>query len=408
MRSADFFSHRSRFATLDGRPSDGLRATCWILAAVTVILLATCAALGDNGEVSASGSARREAQARQPDWCSLRPPAFPLDSPLAQRRFWRIALYECAYREGDLRLGNVGNNSFDYPDPAYSQAPASGSPSFDLNPATGADRVTPPALSAPLSAPPISPYTPPGPPLSYTPPDPSLLEQASGLSFYARADYYYWRESRDRYRLLEESGPLVTLGFTTQRDDRRLRAEVFGGQVQYDGATMDDDPLKINTNYLGGRIQYDLLWPFQHDPNSAFVLGLGTRLWNRSLLDGVSESGYAVTGYDEFWWMLYPMVGLETRRPMGSTSHWFASASLGITGFTYERIADFDVTLYPKMGPMVQVEWGIQTPRLFVSLFLEVMQFYASNSEATPLALLPVYQPDSMRLTAGLNAGIHF
>jgi hypothetical protein len=32
------------------------------------------------------------------------------------------------------------------------------------------------------------------------------------------------------------------------------------------------------------------------------------------------------------------------------------------------------------------------------------MQFYASNAQGPDL----LYQPDSMRLTAGLNAGIHF
>lgn len=402
MRSTDFFSRRIWFPRFDRRPPDGSRELRWTLAVVALVLLSTCAALGDSGEVGVSGGSRNQTESCQPDSLSLRPPAFPLDSPLAQRRFLRTALYECAYRDRELRVRNVGNNSFDYP--AYSPAPASGSPSLDLDSATGAAPAISPPVSVPLTTPSVSSYTPPGPSLSYNPPAPSLWEQASGLTFYARIDYYYWRESTDNYRLLEESGPLVTLGFTTLNEDRRLRAEVFGGQVQYDGSTMDYDPLKINTNYLGCRIQYDLLWPFQYDPNSAFVLGLGTRLWNRSLQDGVSQSGYDVTGYDELWWMLYPMVGLETRRPMGATSHWFASASLGVTGFTYERINEFDVTLYPKMGPMVQVEWGIQTPRLFVSLFLEVMQFYASNAQGPDL----LYQPDSMRLTAGLNAGMHF
>lgn len=381
------------------------RASHGIAAAMVALALSVSAALADDRGAGVNlvyGDATRSVS--RDDSFSLSPPPFPLDSPLLERRFLRSALHECAYRQ-------LGNNGFDYP--------ATGPTLSDPGPALDVQLSPPPPVTVsppvPSSAPPtVPPYVPP-----YVPPaarvttlpsatleavSPSPSAQAAGLNFYARVDYFYWRESYDTYRLLDESGPLVTLGLMTQREGSRLRTEIFGGQVNYDGETMDGDPLKLNTDYLGCRIQYDLLCPFQHDPNSAFVLGLGTRLWDRKLRDGYTQAGDPVTGYDELWWMLYPTVGVETRRPMSPTSHWFASASLGVTGFTYERIGAFDVTLYPKMGPLVQVECGIQTPRLFLSVFFEVMQWYASNMQGPDL----MYQPDSMRLTAGLNAGLHF
>jgi hypothetical protein len=81
------------------------------LAVVALVLLNTCAALGDSGEASVSGGSRNQAESCRPDSLSLRPPAFPLGSPLAQRQFLRTALYECAYRDRELRVRNVGNNS---------------------------------------------------------------------------------------------------------------------------------------------------------------------------------------------------------------------------------------------------------------------------------------------------------
>ncbi len=363
--------------------------------------LTACAVwAGDHNPPSGLNGRILSALPAESDGFSLSPPSFPLDSPSAERRFRRCAVYECGYREDELHIRPAGNSSFDYP--AQSQ-PASGTlPVYGVRYSPpSACAVTPPAACA---------VTPPGAATASCGAaacgavEPGLMEQASGMTVYARVDYYYWRESIDKYRLLDESGPMVTLGLLTERDNRRLRAEIFGGQVEYDGETMGGDPLKIDTDYLGCRLQYDFLWPFQHDPNSAFVLGLGTRLWNRNLRDGTSQSGLDVIGYDETWWMLYPTLGLETRRPIGVNSHWFASTSLGVTGLTYERIDAFDLTLYPKMGPMVQIETGIQTPRLYLSVFFEVMQWYASNASGPDL----LYQPDTVRLTAGLTGGVHF
>lgn len=230
----------------------------------------------------------------------------------------------------------------------------------------------------------------------------TLFQRARGAVWYARADYLQWRESADSRRILQESGPLVTVGFLRQRDASRWRAELFGGSVYYDGQTLDGEPLQSHTGYLGFRAEYDFLWALLRDPDAAMVLRLGTRFWNRALGNGSTESGIPVYGYDETWWTVYPGVGLETRRPLGTSSQWFATACLGVTAWTYEAVPAFDVALYPKPGPLLQLDLGIQTPRLLVWGFVELAQWYTSNASGY------VYQPDSTMFTAGLGGGLRF
>lgn len=232
----------------------------------------------------------------------------------------------------------------------------------------------------------------------------SPRQESAKNNLYVRVDYFDWRESEFSIRLLEETGPLVNLGYLRRTDAARFRAEFFGGAIHYDGATWDGEPITATSDYLGFRVQYDLLVPLACDPHTAFTLGLGTRLWNRNLHDGQTILGDPVYGYDETWWSVYPVVGLETRRPLGATTELVASATLGWTGFTYQWISEFDASLYPKMGPMAQAEIGLQGPRLSIAASIEWMQWYASGFSGTP----QVYQPESRMFTIGLSGGYRF
>ena len=232
---------------------------------------------------------------------------------------------------------------------------------------------------------------------------PSSLSIGKNL-WYARVDYYEWRESIDSVRLLRETGPLVTIGFFHRDEVSRFRAEIFGGRVDYDGHTMDGELLETNTDYIGFRAQCDLIWPLRTDAGTGFLVGLGTRLWNRNLADSQTASGVEVIGYNETWWTVYPYVGLESRQPMGTASELFATLIFGYTAFTHESVPEFDVILYPKMGPMIQAECGIQGQWISVSAFFEVMQWYTSDTQGPMFT----FQPESVMVTVGLNAGVRF
>ena len=384
MRNANPSSPPRRPESLRKQNPTRIHQALWILTAIVGVALSAHDALASGPGLSLRPYAVGADGPADADRLVLSPPPFPLESPRAARLFLNRAMHECAFRVEDPPIWLVNSQGISATAPA--QPVSQGSSMLNAPAQASTTSLPQSSFAAPLTA------------------SSNLWERAMGVTWYARVDYFYWRESIDSARLLEESGPLVTLGILTQREDHRFRAELFGGEVEYDGQTTTGIPLENHTDYIGFRFQYDLLWPFAHDPNSAFVLGLGTRFWSRKLLDGETASGIPVIGYDETWWMLYPCFGLETRRPMGVNSLWFASASLGVTGFTYEYVDSYDVTLYPKMGPLVQAEAGIQTPRLFLSVFFELMQWYASNTQGDDL----IYQPDSMRLTAGLNAGLRF
>jgi len=350
------------------------------LAAVAVVLLNTAiATAGESGWLWQPGLWTQ---------CPLRPArtaslGLPLGMEAAEEQpvaaHWLTARRGSPYAGGRTRIWLIDGQpaeSFDLP------------PSGPLGPDTAAQTIDP-QVNAPLQS--AWPET--------------IVVWRPETTFYARADYFEWRETADRYRLLRETGVLATVGMLRRRDFSRFRVEVFGSRVDYDGATMDGEPFKSNTDYLGFQAQFDLLWPLQFEPNTALVLGVGTRLWNRKLLDGQTASGTQVTGYEETWWTLYPYIGLESRCPTGKNSELFASVLMGFSTFTYEFVPEFDVALYPKLGPVVQAEFGVQGGWLMVSGFVQVMKWYASDVVGD---VDPFYQPDSLMVTVGINAGIRF
>jgi hypothetical protein len=223
-------------------------------------------------------------------------------------------------------------------------------------------------------------------------------------TLYVRVDYFNWRESLFSQKLLEETGPLVNLGYLRYDEIGRFRTEIFGGRVDYDGATMDGIPIGSKTDYFGFRLQYDFLWSLGPQTGTSFLLGIGTRFWMRGLRDTTTADGQPVIGYDEMWCTVYPLLGIETRQPLGLRAEWFASAALGWTGFTYERVKLFDADLYPRMGPLAQAEIGLRGQQFSVSVFAEWMQWYTSGFSDNSL----VFQPDSRLLLFGVSGGYRF
>ena len=84
------------------------------------------------------------------------------------------------------------------------------------------------------------------------------------------------------HNLLDESGPLFTLGYTRSWGDQRIRAEFFGGVVQYTGGAQFSNgttvPLSNHTAYYGGRAEWDLFCNPANHPRIQIFIGLGTRV----------------------------------------------------------------------------------------------------------------------------------
>ena len=265
---------------------------------------------------------------------------------------------------------------------------------------------------SPMSPPPSEfdrPLTPPPVPRSLLPqeappsaPPDRLLES----TWSARIDYFQWKERFGGADFVNESGPQTAITYTRRNGPERFRAELFGGNVTYDGGAQFDDgsveAYSAATNYLGCRGEYDLL--FQPDvwPNTLFFLGVGTRFWFRDLPDATTPSGAYVMGYQETWWTIYPYLGMELKRPLNSGPELFVMGRVGLTAVTYEQVTLNDAVLYPKPGVTGQIEVGLRGRRLALSAFCESMNWGESAVVRDTL------QPESRLLLLGGRLAYRF
>ena len=139
-------------------------------------------------------------------------------------------------------------------------------------------------------------------------------------SWYTRVEYFHWNERVGGTDFVNEGGTLFTLGYSRRIGVERFRAELFGGDVHYDGYDQGNmAPLASNTGYLGLRGEYEMvIEPAAWEGRFAVLAGMGTRFWIRDLHDGSDDQGDPVFGYQETWWTMYPFLGLETHRSLGT------------------------------------------------------------------------------------------
>jgi hypothetical protein len=235
---------------------------------------------------------------------------------------------------------------------------------------------------------------------------PPVIDQFRESTWYTRIDYYHWNERLDGADFVNEDGALATLGYEHRTGVERYRGELFGSTVNYAGSAQfpdgSSDPLHSTTKYLGLRAEYDLLIEPEGLLQVSFFAGLGTRFWIRDMKDDVSDNGFLVQGYQETWWTIYPYLGIERRRTHTDDIEFYYSARIGCTPITYQRVVDFDTTLYPKCGLTGQLEAGLRGRRFLLSACFEGMGW--SQSEVVRDSL----QPASSFLTVGIKAGYCF
>ena len=177
-------------------------------------------------------------------------------------------------------------------------------------------------------------------------------------SWYTRVEYFHWNERIGGTDFVNEDGTLFTLGYSRQFGIERFRAELFGGDVHYDGYDQNDMvSMASNTGYLGLRGEYEMvLAPAAWEGRVAFWWVLGTRFWIRDLHDGSDDQGNPVYGYQESWWTMYPFLGLETHRRMGDDLDLYSESRIGTTALTYQFVSINDRPLWPRPGIFANTE----------------------------------------------------
>ncbi len=144
------------------------------------------------------------------------------------------------------------------------------------------------------------------------------------------AEYLYWKETT--VPEVKETGPLYALGiaYTQNRDAGALfayRGKLWGGTVDYDGATLfGGTPVESTTNYSGLSNELQVRWrkAGKIGGNLDGILGTGLDVWRRSL-SSVQREDYAIG---------YLRLGVESGTD--DSSKWSVSLGLKYPIWTYE------------------------------------------------------------------------
>ncbi|WP_298268092.1 hypothetical protein [Geobacter sp.] len=232
------------------------------------------------------------------------------------------------------------------------------------------------------------------------------------LSIYPTIQYFSWREyDTDGARLLKEEGPLFGVGAAATLDlhDNLLflrgKAELFGGQVDYDGQTTDIDPrfdglpVKSDVNYFGGKIETDFSWRLPGpDGYLEPFAGLGYRHWLRNIEASSTRTRdnppvpVQTASATEEWLSLYARLGIR------GTYRLSDSLRLSLEGgarypFLNRNFAEAfgqDVTLAPRSSWSAFGELSTQIGRFRPAVYYEGLRFGRSSAVA-------VFDPGSAR-----------
>ncbi|MCX6996284.1 MAG: hypothetical protein NTV49_04185 [Kiritimatiellaeota bacterium] len=239
------------------------------------------------------------------------------------------------------------------------------------------------------------------------------------ISLTLMVQQFTWQEfDADGERLLKESGPLFGFDVGYRQVGRRygssLGVGVFGGRVDYDGHTQAGVPATTHTVYTGLEGRGDLLARFEparHLTLEAF-LGLGGRLWDRSLQDQGQ-----LKGYSELWASFFGRVGFGATYAFARDGKAFAQAGgrLPLTTIQNVDLTKFgagNIKLQPRQQITPFVEAGCRWKLLQVSIFYETLRFDKSAAETitiiegSRIGTLEFWQPKSTADIYGLRIGL--
>ncbi|HEX4142157.1 MAG TPA: hypothetical protein VHY91_01295 [Pirellulales bacterium] len=236
---------------------------------------------------------------------------------------------------------------------------------------------------------------------------PGACFQPTESTWYTRIDYYHWSQQLHSSTVMDEVGPLFTLGYTRMGGEKRFRAEAFGGVVQYQGGAILNNgttiPLNNHTSYYGGRLEYDLFFNCPNHRNCLFFIGLGTRLWYKDLPDSTIQGNLLISGFRETWLSLYPYIGIETRHDPYRLVEFYGRARIGVTAFNYMYVlSPGSDGLYPGAGVNALLEEGVRYNNFTLSALAEVFTWSRSGINGG------YYQEASNLMTIGIKAGYSY
>jgi hypothetical protein len=136
-------------------------------------------------------------------------------------------------------------------------------------------------------------------------------------------EYFRWQElDQSGSQLVQEKGPRLVL--TGAYDNLSgadsglllgLEGRVYGGEVDYDGETIETaQRVNSQTRYFGGRLEgltgSRIPRLFGEHIDLDLTASLGLEHWLRSILDSKLDDGTRVMGYDEYYTVVYGKLGL--------------------------------------------------------------------------------------------------
>jgi hypothetical protein len=244
---------------------------------------------------------------------------------------------------------------------------------------------------------------------------------AAETEVYFKYGDFTWKEFDGTNRLLRESGALMGPGFSYFRETPdhltvNPKAELFVGDVNYDGQTNEGDPVKTDVTYVGITIQGDLGRRFGQNTYFEPFIGAGYRFWSRQIENGRTLSGLVATGYTEYWTNIYARLGIRGGVSVSEGALLFAEAGLKLPVYNQNSIAQSggfsqpNYSVRPGLQSSLFAELGIKMRNLKGSLFYDGMRFSRSNPILLDTAdgVFVITQPQSTSDTFGLMLGVTF
>lgn len=239
---------------------------------------------------------------------------------------------------------------------------------------------------------------------------------------------FRWTEDDAGRRLLRETGPRLTLGFTLDNllhgdlaAPYAVEARGYVGFIDYDGQTQAGISAKTDVDYFGVSAEAMGGLRLAGNPRTNLLGGLGFDTWSRDIQDGVAANGSPAYGYQEDYFILYGKLGPGFLFESGARRSYL-QFGIKYPLYAYERAYlstigfDSDVDLNPgkKISGFAKwrMSWGKETDktRLGASFYYDSFRFSASGSKTVSAAgtLYNVRQPESRMDVLGARLEYYF